>query len=84
MTFVVPGRIICVLHNGGTGHYNSYLGFSPEKQCAVVVLSNTAPSYRIPATVIGSKLLRGLCSEEKCAGKNLKKFRKALDKRRIL
>lgn len=46
-----------IWHNGGTGHYNSYLGFNPETGTAVVVLSNLAPDYRIPATVLGTKLL---------------------------
>lgn len=46
-----------IWHNGGTDHYNSYLGFSPEKKTAVVILSNLAPNDRIPATVLGIKLL---------------------------
>lgn len=49
-----------IWHNGGTGDYNSYLGFNPETGAAVVVLSNLAPSYRIPATVLGIKLLTEL------------------------
>ena len=46
-----------IWHNGGTGHYNSYLGFNPENGTAVVVLSNLAPNDRIPATVLGIKKL---------------------------
>lgn len=46
-----------IWHNGGTGAYNSYLGFHPESGTAVVILSNLPPSYRIPATVLGVKLL---------------------------
>jgi len=46
-----------IWHNGGTGDYNSYLGFDPERRIAVVVLANTSPSYRIPATVMGARLL---------------------------
>lgn len=46
-----------IWHNGGTGDYNSYLGFHPESGTAVVILSNLPPSYRIPATVLGVKLL---------------------------
>ena len=46
-----------IWHNGGTGHYNSYLGFSPENRTAVVILSNLAPNDRIPATVLGIKKL---------------------------
>ena len=38
-------------------NYNSYLGFNPETGTAVVVLSNLAPNYRVPATVLGVKLL---------------------------
>lgn len=46
-----------IWHNGGTGHYNSYLGFDPENRTAVVILSNLAPNDRIPATVLGVKKL---------------------------
>ncbi|MGN0670291.1 MAG: serine hydrolase domain-containing protein, partial [Oscillospiraceae bacterium] len=49
-----------VWHNGGTGNYNSYLGFCEETKTAVVVLSNLAPSYKIPATVLGLKKLQSL------------------------
>lgn len=52
-----------VWHNGGTGHYNSYLGIDPARKIAVVVLSNLAPDYRIPATVLGTKLLLELQSK---------------------
>lgn len=44
-------------HNGGTGGYNSYVGFSPERQAAAVVLANLPPAYRIPATILGIKRL---------------------------
>jgi CubicO group peptidase (beta-lactamase class C family) len=47
-------------HNGGTGNYNSYLGFDLDNQVAVVVLANLSPNYRIPATVMGVKLLTEL------------------------
>ena len=63
MAWIIDNENGFVWHNGGTGHYNSYIGFSEDKQCAVVVLSNTAPSYRIPATVIGEKKLNELCGE---------------------
>ena len=46
-----------IWHNGGTGHYNSYLGFNPENRTAVVILSNLGPNDRIPATVLGVKKL---------------------------
>lgn len=46
-----------VWHNGGTSHFSSYMGFDPHRQIAVVILTNLAPDYRIPATVMGAKLL---------------------------
>lgn len=46
-----------IWHNGATGDYNSYLGFSEEKEIAVLILSNLPPDYRIPATVMGVELL---------------------------
>lgn len=49
-----------VWHNGGTGNYNSYLGFCEKTNTAVVVLSNLPPSYKIPATVLGLKKLQSL------------------------
>ncbi|NLJ64253.1 MAG: beta-lactamase family protein [Christensenellaceae bacterium] len=49
-------------HSGGTGNYNSYIGISLGTGNAVVILSNLAPSYRIPATVMGVKLLKELNS----------------------
>ena len=49
-----------IWHNGGTGHYNSYLGFCPETGTAAVVLSNLSPNDRIPATVLGIKKLQEL------------------------
>ena len=52
-----------VWHNGGTGHYNCYIGFDMDKQIAVVILSNLPPGYRIPATVMGIKLLNDLKNE---------------------
>ncbi|NLM07283.1 MAG: beta-lactamase family protein [Tissierellia bacterium] len=44
-------------HNGGTGNFNSYLGFDPESKTAVVILSNLPPRYIIPVTVLGIKLI---------------------------
>ncbi len=55
MAWIIDRENGVVWHNGGTGNYNSYLGF--RGNAAVVVLSNLAPSCRIPATVLGVKLL---------------------------
>ncbi|MDD2496312.1 MAG: serine hydrolase [Tissierellia bacterium] len=50
-------------HNGGTGKFNSYMAFDKERQIGVVILSNLAPNYRIPATVMGIKLISELQKE---------------------
>lgn len=57
MSWIIDTENNIIWHNGATGDYNSYLGFSLTTGTAVVVLSNLAPSYRIPATVLGIKLL---------------------------
>lgn len=49
-----------VWHNGGTGNYNSYIGFDKKNQIGVVILSNLPPDYRIPATVMGIEILTSL------------------------
>ena len=53
-----------IWHNGGTDDYNCYLGFDPQNKIAVVILSNLAPGYRIPATVMGIKLLTDIQKEQ--------------------
>jgi CubicO group peptidase (beta-lactamase class C family) len=49
-----------IWHNGGTGNFNSYIGFDKENQIGVVILSNLPPNYRIPATVMGIEILTSL------------------------
>ena len=56
-TWIIDNKNNIVWHNGGTGNFNSYLGFDTEKQLAVVILSNLSPNYRISATIMGVKLL---------------------------
>lgn len=46
-----------IWHNGGTGDYNCYLGLDIKNRNAVIVLSNLPPSFKIPATVVGIKVL---------------------------
>jgi CubicO group peptidase (beta-lactamase class C family) len=46
-----------IWHGGGTGNYNSYLGFDKTRRSAVVVLSNMSDSLEITAAMIGSRLL---------------------------
>ena len=60
MSWIIDSETGVVWHNGGTGHYNSYLGFNKDSGTAVVILSNLSPSYRIPATVLGVKLMKEL------------------------
>lgn len=52
-----------VWHNGGTSNFSCYMGLDPARQIAVVILTNLAPDYRIPATVLGAKLLQELQNE---------------------
>lgn len=49
-----------IWHNGGTSSFNSYASFDQDRQLGVVILSNLSPSYRIPATVMGAKLMAQL------------------------
>jgi len=58
--WIIDTKNNIVWHNGGTGNYNSYIGFDKEKQIAVVVLSNLPPNHKIPATVIGIEILTTL------------------------
>ena len=60
LSWILDEKNNFIWHNGGTSNYNSYLGFCPETGTAVVVLSNLKPNERIPATVIGVKLLKEL------------------------
>lgn len=50
-------------HNGGTSNFNSYAAFDKENQIGIVILSNLAPNYRVPATVMGTRLMIDLQSE---------------------
>lgn len=65
MSWIIDKENDIIWHNGGTGDYNSYIGFNLETETAVVVLSNLAPNYRIPATVLGVKLLKELNASTK-------------------
>ena len=60
MAWIIDSENGIIWHNGGTGKYNSFIGFHPESQTGVVVLSNLSPSDRIPATVMGVKALKEL------------------------
>ena len=49
-----------IWHNGGTGGYRSYLGFTEDKQFGVVVLSNTTHDV----DELGEEILEELVKEE--------------------
>lgn len=52
-----------IWHNGATSNFNSYIAFDKDKQVGLVILSNCSPNYRIPATVMGTNLMRALQNE---------------------
>lgn len=58
--WIIDTKNNIIWHNGGTSNYNSYAAFNKEKQIGVVILSNCSPNYRIPATVMGVKLMTAL------------------------
>ncbi len=60
MSWIIDNDNNFIWHNGATGNFNSYIGFCADTKTAVVVLSNLKPSYKIPATVLGIKLLQSL------------------------
>ena len=60
MAWIIDDENGFIWHDGGTDDYNSYLGFCRETGTAVVILSNLPDDYRLPATVLGVKLLKEL------------------------
>lgn len=62
MSWMIDNENNLVWHNGATSNYNSYLGFNLSTGTAVVILSNLSPNEKIPATVLGVKLLKELDS----------------------
>lgn len=60
MAWIINREHHIIWHNGGTDDYNCYMGFNVETQTGVIIISNLSPSYRIPATVLGVKLLTEL------------------------
>jgi CubicO group peptidase (beta-lactamase class C family) len=58
--WMIDNKNKIIWHNGGTSNFNSYAAFNKEKQIGVVILSNCSPNYRIPATVMGVKLMMDL------------------------
>ncbi len=58
MGWMIDTKENIIWHNGATGNFNSYIGFDKQRGVGVVVLSNLPPRFRIPATVMGVKLLK--------------------------
>lgn len=63
MAWIIDSENNILWHNGATGSFNSYQGFHPGTRTAVVVLSNLSPNDRIPATIMGTKLMMELLHE---------------------
>lgn len=57
MTWMIDEQNNIIWHNGATSDYNSYIGFSKDKNKGVVILSNLTANDKISMTVIGAKLL---------------------------
>jgi len=57
MSWMIDTENGIIWHNGGTGVHSSYLGFCPDKNTAVVVLSNLSQDEDITMTMIGFKKL---------------------------
>ena len=57
MTWIWDDKNDIVWHNGGTTNFNSYMGFTKDRQKGVVILSNLSPDDKISMTVIGAKIL---------------------------
>lgn len=57
MPWMLDNKNDIIWHNGATTDFNSYIGFTQDRQCGVVILSNLNANDKISMTVIGAKLL---------------------------
>lgn len=57
MTWIYDSEHHLYWHNGGTGNYNSYIAMNDDFTRGVVILCNYGPDKKIPATVIGAKMM---------------------------
>lgn len=57
MTWMLDNKNDIIWHNGATTDFNSYIGFTQDRQRGVVILSNLNANDKISMTVIGAKLL---------------------------
>jgi len=53
-----------IWHNGATSNFNSYIAFDKKNQVGIIILSNLPPNYRIPATLMGVKLMTTLQNQQ--------------------
>ncbi len=63
MSWIIDEKNNIIWHNGGTSNFNSYIAFNKEKKYGVVILSNLSPSKKIPATIIGTKIMEELSNK---------------------
>lgn len=63
MSWMIDTENNIIWHNGGTGMHTSYLGFCPEKNTAVVILSNLDMGEEISTTTLGFKKLMEISYE---------------------
>lgn len=64
MSWMIDTENGIIWHNGETGMHSSYLGFCPEKNTAVAVLSNLSQGDGIQTTTIGFKKLLEISSAD--------------------
>ena len=57
MTWMLDDKNGIIWHNGGTTNFNTYIGFTKNRQKGVVILSNLSPDEKISMTAIGAKIL---------------------------
>jgi len=64
MSWIIDTENGIIWHNGATGMHTSYLGFCPEKNMAVAVLSNLSQDEDIQTTTIGFRKLLEVCNSQ--------------------
>lgn len=57
MTWLLDNKNNIVWHNGATTDFNSYIGFTKDKQKGVAILSNLSPNEKVSMTIIDVKIL---------------------------
>jgi CubicO group peptidase (beta-lactamase class C family) len=55
----IQGRTL-LWHSGGTGGFTAFIGFSPDAEAGVAVLTNTTPTLRQPVILAARRLLKAV------------------------